>query len=201
MLLFSGFFAIAGVTSGLLELVYIGLLAVLTLCVLLLMARYTLAREVQTVPGINVSGPVQALLLGAGGVLFAQILAHLGTTIGGESPDSVIEIAFRAKTFSFTPWMCFVGSAVIVALIMLLKARRADVWERIAAPVRRAYAWADAQYARLRVGERTQGWCMQGKTKADSSLAGLEARVARLTIKESGILILACFVVTLIVLF
>lgn len=198
----AGFVSLAGATTGVLETLYILLLAVLTLATLVFMSRTLVQKEVIGASELQMSGPAQVILLLAGGVGFAHLLSLLGTTIGGESPDAVIAIAFAKNTFSFIPWMWTVVSVVFVAVLVLLKAKRADLWTRIAHPAHRMFDAIDTHCLRTSQKGRTLHAKYQTAYAAlDASLLRVENRVAHMTLKESGVVVLACFVITLIVLF
>lgn len=201
LLVLAGFIALGEATTGMLEMLYLLVLAALFLGALVFMGRALLKHEVAGGSGVQLSGPLQALLLLGGGVGFAHMLALLGTTLGGESPDSVVAIAFTQQTFSFIPWLCTVVSVAIIALIVLLQKKQPAVWDRVKNPVNKALHMVEVRYAECKLGGAVCTRAQQSHSALNASLARIEERAKHMTLKESGVLILACFVITLIVLF
>ena len=200
LLLFAGFISLAQFT-GPIETAYLILLALLTFCTVLLMTRSLFAREVRTIPW-NISGILQTLVLLAGGIFFAQILAYLGTTIGGDVPDSRIAIVLGAKTLSFIPWILFVVSAVFVAAFLVLKRYQLAIWDHLIRFVHRFFARIDYWFGHpARYISSLWAYGAKSVTWLDMSVANLEHRSASMTLQERGLLIIALFILTIIVLF
>jgi hypothetical protein len=201
LLVLGGFWSLGETTTGIFESAYLLVLAALFVKAILLLARLTVKKEIQTAPGTQFSGPAQALLLVALGVGFAQILALVGTTIGGKTPDWIIELPFKTQTLTITPWMCFVGSMVVIGILTLLQKKNPQIWHRLAAPVVAVYAWID-EYKKF--SYVMSGAVLWGETQYRRGLLWLEgtdARMEKVPLKETALVLLACFVMTLIVLF
>ena len=199
LLLFAGFISLAQFT-GPVEIVYLAFLALLTFCTFLFLTRSLFAHEIRVAPW-NLSGVVQAIVLLGGGIFFAQILAYLGTTIGGNAPDSKIAIVFGATTLSFTPWILFVASAVLVAACMLVKKYQVALWDRVVLLTRRLFTHLDRWSVYPKYVSSFFAHGVRGRSWLDASAMSLEQRAAHMTLKERGVLMVALFIVTIIVLF
>lgn len=201
LLILGGFWSLNEGAASIFESVYLLVLAVLFVKTLLLLARFTVKRETQIAPGIQLSGPVQTLLLGVLGVGFAQMLALIGTTIGGETPDWVIELPFKARTLIITPWMCFVGSIVGVGLLTFVQKKYVHIWGKFAAPVIAVYTWIDGYKKFSLVIKSAVTWGEAQYLQGLSWLERIDARMEKVPRKETVLVLLVCFVMTLIVLF
>ncbi len=198
-LLLAGFVSL-GQLAGPAEMVYLAFLVFLVLCTFLFITRSLLAYEVRTAPW-NMSGILQALILLAGGVFFAQMLAYLGTTIGGDAPDSTIAIVLGTITFSFTPWIFLVVSAGIVVIFMALKKYQSAVWGRVVQGVRHVFACLDRWFTYPEHLSFLRAYGAKGTSWLEVSVTSLEQRTARMKLQERGLLMVALFIVTIIVLF
>lgn len=199
LLLFTGFVSL-GQLAGPAESLYLLLLAIITFCTFLFLSRMLFTQTVRT-GSFPLSGVIQTVLLVGGSLFFAQMLTYLGTTIGGNLPDTKVEIVLGASTFSFTPWILFVGSAVLVLLFMLVKRYQPMAWNRMSRIVHMCFAWLDAHTVPKKLVSLFAGYNAKGGTWFTTSVATFEDRSSRMTLKERGLLILALFIVTLIVLF
>lgn len=199
LLLFTGFVSL-GQLAGPVESLYLFLLAVITFCTFLFLSRMLFTQTVRT-GSFPISGAIQTILLVGGSIFFAQMLTYLGTTIGGSLPDTRVEIVLGANTFSFTPWILFVGSAVLVLLFMLMKRYQPTAWNRMSRIVHVCFTWLDAHLVPKKFVSLFTVYNAKGSAWLTTSAATLEDRSLRMTLKERGLLILGLFIVTLIVLF
>lgn len=199
LLIFVGFVSL-GQLAGPTESVYLLFLAVITFCTFLFLSRMLFTQTVRA-GSFSLSGLIQTVLLAGGSIFFAQILTYLGTTIGGNFPDTKVEIVLGASTFSFVPWILFVGSAVLVFLFMLVKRYHATIWGRMSHVVLMCFAWLDAHIVSKKLVSLFAGYNAKGSTWFTTSAATLEDWSSRMTLKERGLLILALFIVMLTVLF
>ncbi len=199
ILLLGGFFSL-GQAVGTIERLYLTLLAIFTLLTFMFMGRKLMMQEVR-LSSLAFSGIVQSLLLLAGGVFFAQMLALLGTTIGGDIPDAKIDFVFGATTFSFTPWILCVGGLLIVVLCGVMKKYKPLLWEYFARPIRAGLSWIDAHYRVPQTIRTLRTSVTNSIDTLDASLRSWEDRSLRMNGKESALLLILLFVVTFIVLF
>lgn len=199
LLLFMGFVSL-GQLAGPAESLYLLLLAVITFCTLLFLSKMLFTQTVRT-GSFPLSGVIQAALLVGGAVFFAHMLTYLGTTIGGDVPDAVVEVVLGANTFSFTPWILFVGSAVLILLLMLVKRYQPKIWDRVSHVVHVCFTWLDAHVVPHKLISLFVMYNGKGRAWLTTSAAALDDRSVRMGYKERALLLFALFIVTLIVLF
>lgn len=201
MLMLAGFWALGENAAGAFERAYLLILAVLFIKTLLILARLVMRKNSESAEGIQFSGPLQMVIIAAASMGFAQLLTLLETTIGGETRDWTIDLSFATKTLSVMPVVCLAGGIIVVALAYLLKTKNAEVWAKISTPIVRAYAWADTYTWPNRVWESAAKSLHEKYRQGKEWLEKTDARMAHAPLKETALVILACFVVTLIVLF
>lgn len=202
VLLGAGLWVMGESAGSLGERVYLAMLGIALLKIAFLFARLVMKKEVRRGEGVQLSGPVQMVLLAAGAVGLAQMLALLGTTIGGETPDWIIDIALKNVTLSVMPAMLTAISAVLIALVYVAKEKKPELWQKGATRVMRAYAYGDATMEK--VTARAHALCTGVHTQYTRWVKWLEEKDARMEhapLKEAAIVLIACVVVTLIVLF
>lgn len=146
-------------------------------------------------------GGAQSLILFVGAIAYAHILAYLGTTIGGEVPDARIEIDFAQNVLTLVPWMLLGVSALVVGGVMIMKKMKPGAWVKIAGSACTLMERIEGYLTYPKVATRVGAYGTSMKQMLSAALTEGEHRLAQMSMKEAGVVLLAFFLVTLIILF
>ncbi len=153
---------------------------------------------------VSLPAPFQAMRIALLALLagsFAHILAYLGTTIGGEIPDSKIEIAFTSTVLTITPWMLLLLSAVLFVGVKIFSEKKPELWERGVKKLEASYTYVDNRWMKgeEKVSAMCVHWakqCKETRERVYRNVKDTESQFAH----KTGVFVAVAFIGSVIIL-